>query len=29
LAKKELDDLTKLGDKFAGQTEVAALLTGL
>jgi len=29
LAKKELDDLTKLGDKFAGQAEVAALLTGL
>ena len=29
LAKKELDDLTKLGDKFGGQAEVAELLKGL
>jgi putative PEP-CTERM system TPR-repeat lipoprotein len=29
LAKKELDELAKLGDKFAGQAEVATLLTGL
>ena len=26
LARKELDDLAKLGDKFAGQPEVAKLL---
>ncbi|WP_114971796.1 XrtA/PEP-CTERM system TPR-repeat protein PrsT [Rhodoferax ferrireducens] len=29
LAKKELDELNKLGDKFAGQTEVATLLKSL
>jgi len=29
LAKKELDELAKLGDKFGGQAEVAALLKGL
>ncbi|MFZ4623365.1 MAG: tetratricopeptide repeat protein [Rhodoferax sp.] len=29
LAKKELDELVKLGDKFAGQGEVAELLKGL
>lgn len=29
LAKKELDDLAKLGDKFGGQAEVAGLLSGL
>ena len=29
LAKKELDDLAKLGDKFAGQPEVATLLKSL
>ena len=29
LAKKELDDLAKLGDKFGGQAEVAELLKGL
>lgn len=29
LAKKELDDLTKLGDNFGGQAEVAALLKSL
>ena len=29
LAKRELDDLTKLGDKFPSQAEVAALLVGL
>ncbi len=29
LAKKDLDDLTKLGDKFGGQTEVAELLKGI
>lgn len=29
LAKKELDDLSKLGDKFPFQTEVAALLVSL
>lgn len=29
LAKKELDDLTKLGDEFAGQAEVANLLKTL
>ena len=29
LARKELDELAKLGDKFAGQGEVAALLKGL
>ena len=29
LAKKELDDLAKLGDKFGGQKEVAELLKGL
>lgn len=29
LARKELDELTKMGDKFSGQAEVATLLTGL
>jgi putative PEP-CTERM system TPR-repeat lipoprotein len=29
LAKKELDELAKLGDKFGGQTEVAGMLKGL
>jgi putative PEP-CTERM system TPR-repeat lipoprotein len=29
LAKKELDELAKLGDKFGGQAEVAGLLKGL
>jgi putative PEP-CTERM system TPR-repeat lipoprotein len=29
LAKKELDELAKLGDKFAGQKEVAEMLKGL
>lgn len=29
LAKKELDELVKLGDKFGGQAEVAGLLKGL
>ena len=29
LARKELDELAKLGDKFAGQAEVASLLKGL
>lgn len=29
LAKTQLDELTKLGDKFAGQKEVAELLKGL
>lgn len=29
LARKELDDLVKLGDKFPAQAEVAALLKGL
>ncbi len=29
LARKELDELTKLGDKFPAQAEVAALLAGL
>jgi predicted Zn-dependent protease len=29
LAKKELDELVKLGDKFAGQAEVGGLLKGL
>jgi putative PEP-CTERM system TPR-repeat lipoprotein len=29
LARKELDELAKLGDKFAGQAEVATLLKGL
>lgn len=29
LAKKALDDLAKLGDKFGGQAEVAALMKGL
>lgn len=29
LARKELDDLVKLGDKFAGQAEVASLLKSL
>ena len=29
LARKELDELTKLGDKFAAQAEVATLLKGL
>lgn len=29
LARKELDELSKLGDKFAAQAEVATLLTGL
>ncbi len=29
LAKKELDDLSKLGDKFDGQAEVTELLKGL
>ena len=29
LAKKELDELAKLGDKFGGQAEVAELLKGL
>lgn len=29
LAKKELDDLTKLGDKFTGQAEVTSLLKTL
>jgi Flp pilus assembly protein TadD len=29
LARKELDELAKLGDKFAGQAEVANLLQGL
>ena len=29
LAKKELEDLTKLGDKFPAQAEVATLLVGL
>lgn len=29
LARKELDDLSKLGDKFSGQAEVATLLKGL
>lgn len=29
LARKELDELSKLGDKFAGQAEVAALLKAL
>lgn len=29
LAKKELDELAKLGDKFGGQKEVAELLKGL
>ena len=29
LARKELDQLTKLGDRFAGQNEVADLLKGL
>ena len=28
-AKKELDTLAKLGDKFAGQAEVAKLMQGL
>ena len=29
LARKELDDLAKLGDKFRGQAEVASLLKTL
>lgn len=29
LARKELDDLVKLGDKFAGQAEVASLIKAL
>ena len=29
LARKELDELVKLGDKFAGQAEVAGLIKGL
>ena len=29
LARKELDDLAKLGNKFNGQAEVATLLKGL
>ena len=29
LARKELDELAKLGDKFAGQAEVAGLIKGL
>jgi len=29
LAKTQLDDLVKLGDKYAGQKEVTALLKGL
>lgn len=29
LARKELDELTKLGDKFPAQAEVAALVSGL
>ncbi len=29
LARKELDELAKLGDKFAGQAEVASLIKGL
>jgi predicted Zn-dependent protease len=29
LAKKELDELVKLGDKFGGQAEVSALLKGM
>lgn len=29
LARKELDDLAKLGDKFAGQAEVASLIKSL
>jgi len=29
LAKKELDELVKLGDKFGGQKEVAELLKGV
>ncbi len=29
LAKKELDELAKLGDKFGGQAEVAAMIKGL
>jgi predicted Zn-dependent protease len=29
LARKELDGLTQLGDKFPAQGEVATLLTGL
>lgn len=29
LARKELDDLAKLGDKFAGQAEVASLIKAL
>ena len=29
LARKELDDLVNLGDKFAGQVEVAGLIKGL
>jgi hypothetical protein len=29
LARKELDVLAKLGDKFGGQTEVASLLGDL
>ena len=29
LARKELDELAKLGDKFAGQAEVTSLLKGL
>ena len=29
LARKELDDLMKLGDKFAGQAEVSSLLKGM
>ena len=29
LARKELDELAKLGDKFAGQSEVTALLKSL